>query len=190
MKTAQVELESVSPYSQSKHYSKDDVPKINKGNETDRDYEARTWKNRLHVDKDGQVFIPPTAFKNCLSEAAKYLNVQIPGKGKATYTKHFEAGVLVVEPMPLGIAADKIDGEWLFVPASGKRGDGKRVTKCFPIIHQWKGSVQFLILDETITKDVFEQVLTGAGQFIGIGRFRPRNNGFYGRFKINKLNWE
>ena len=29
--------------------------------------------------------------------------------------------------------------------------------------------------------------LEAAGQFIGIGRFRPQNGGFYGRFRISKL---
>jgi len=44
--------------------------------------------------------------------------------------------------------------------------------------------VTFYILDEIITKEVFERTLTMAGQFIGIGRFRPQNNGFYGRFEV------
>lgn len=188
MKQAIAQLESISPYSQSKHYSTDQVPKLPR--ELPKDYEARTWRNRLHVNEAGNVFIPPTAFKNCLSEAAKYLNVQIPGQGKATYTKHFEAGVLVIDPLDLKIKAEDVPGEWLFVPADGKRGSGKRVEKCFPIIHEWAGAVRFLILDEIITKEVFHKVLTGAGQFIGIGRFRPRNNGFYGRFQITELGWE
>lgn len=190
MKRAIAQLESVSPYSQSRHYSKDTVPKINQGKESDKDYESRTWRNRVHVNDAGNVFIPPTAFKNCLSEAAKYLNIQIPGKGKATYTKHFEAGVLVVDPLDLKIKAESVLGEWLFVPADGRRGSGKRVEKCFPVIHEWSGVVEFLILDETVTEEVFREVATGMGQFIGVGRFRPRNNGFYGRFAVKDVGWE
>lgn len=188
MKTAIVNLESVSPYSQSKHYSVDQVPRLPR--EIPKDYEARTWRNRMHVADNGNVFIPPTAFKNCISEAIRYLNIQIPGQGKATYTKHFEAGVLVIEPLDLGLKAEEVASEWLFVPADGKRGSGKRVEKCFPLIHEWRGNVQFLILDEIITQDVFARVLEGAGQFIGIGRFRPRNNGFYGRFSVKKIGWD
>ena len=185
MKRAIVQLESVSPYSQSRHYNADQIPKLPR--ELPKDYELRTWRNRMHVNEAGNVFIPPTAFKNCLSEAAKYMNIQIPGQGKATYTKHFEAGVLVVDPVDLKLKAEGVPGEWLFVPADGKRGSGKRVEKCFPIIHQWGALVTFLILDEIITEDIFTQVLTGGGQFIGLGRFRPRNNGFYGRFEIKDL---
>jgi hypothetical protein len=49
--------------------------------------------------------------------------------------------------------------------------------------------VEFLVLDETITQDVFAEHLTEAGRFIGIGRFRPRSNGYYGRFTVEKLDW-
>ena len=186
MRTAIVTLEGVAPYSQSRHYT--DPPKKEK--ESARDYEERTWMERCHYNKEGNVFIPPMAFKNCLSEAAKYLKIQIPGEGKATYTKHFEAGVLVLEGLTLPIKRDQVKGEWLFVPSDGKRGGGKRVEKCFPVIHEWGGQVAFTILDDKITDDVFERVLSEAGNFIGIGRFRPRNNGYYGRFKIVKIKWE
>lgn len=186
MRTVVATLASVSPYSQSRHYT--DPPKNEK--ESARDYEARTWQNRCHVGDDGKIFIPPMAFKNCLSEAAKYLGIQIPGKGKERYTKHFEAGILVLEALVLSVKKTDVKGEWLFVPADGKRGGGKRVEKCFPLIHEWEGEVTFHILDETITNKVFEQHLREAGNFIGIGRFRPRNNGFYGRFKIVKLEWQ
>lgn len=186
MRTAIATLSSVAPYSQSRHYT--DPPKKEK--ESARDYEERTWMERCHYNEDGKVFIPPMAFKNCLSEAAKYLSIQIPGAGKATYTKHFEAGVLVLEGLVLPMGRKDIKHEWLFVPSDGKRGGGKRVEKCFPIIHSWKGEVSFTILDDKITEDVFERVLTEAGNFIGIGRFRPRNNGYYGRFKVDKVKWE
>lgn len=182
---ATVELEGISPYSQSKHHV---TPK--KERELPKDYEERTWRERMHVNKDGYVFIPPMAFKNCVAEIAKFLGIQIPGKGKSTYTKHFEAGILVTDEVLLPIKKADVQGEWLFLPSDGKRGSGTRVDKCYPVIPEWKATVVFYILDEIITKDVFEDHLSKAGQFIGIGRFRPRNNGFYGRFKLNKVKWE
>lgn len=184
MKTAIAHITSVSPYSQSRHYTTEKLPK-----ELAKDYEARTWRDRLHTTEEGKVFIPPMSFKNCLSEAAKFLSIQIPGKGKSTYTKHFEAGVLVTDGLELDTHKDDVKGEWLFVPSDGVRGSGKRVEKCFPVIHQWSGKVTFHVLDETITEEVFHNVLSQAGAFIGMGRFRPRNNGFYGRFKVERLEW-
>ena len=184
MKTATVTLESISPYSQSRHYQAEKLPK-----ELAKDYEVRTWRERMHVTEAGDIFIPPMAFKNCLSEIAKYLGMQIPGKGKSTYTKHIEAGILVTDPLVLPLKKDDVKGEWLFVPADGRRGSGKRVEKCFPVVPRWTGQVVFHVMDETVTQEVFKHHLEQAGAFIGIGRFRPRNNGYYGRFRVAGMEW-
>jgi len=184
MHVATVELKSVSPYSQSKFIMVEKMEKESPG-----DFEKRTWRERIHADKGGQVFIPPMAIKNCLAEAAKYLSTQIPGKGKATYTKHFEAGVLVQDPIMLGIQRDDVAGEWLLLSPMGKVGPGPRVEKCYPVIMEWAGVATFYVFDDTITQDVFRYTLEQAGKFIGIGRFRPRNRGYYGRFDVKGLKW-
>ncbi len=190
MKVFTAHLRSLSPYSQSKHY----VAERQQGESHD-DYYRRTWRNHIHADSEGMAFIPPGSFKNCLSEAAQFMSIPVPGKGKATYTKNFEAGVMVISPASLGVHIDKVECENLFLPSDGKRGGSKRVDKYYPFFPKWHAVVEFIIVDETVlqslaadkTKTVFEHVLAGAGQFIGIGRFRPRKNGWYGRFDIDKL---
>jgi hypothetical protein len=184
-----VEIKGVTPYSQSKVY--DVEREQGEGND---DYSRRTWRNYMHVTKDGEVFIPPNAFKNCLSETAKYMNIGVPGKGKATYTKHFEAGVQVVKPILLGIKAKDVRCEKLFLPADGRRGSGKRIWKYCPVMDSWGGLVEVIVLDETVLQTsrttgltILEDVCRGAGQFVGLGRFRPRNNGFYGRFDVVRI---
>ncbi len=184
MHTATVRLTSASPYSQSRPIL---VPKDPK--ETHEAYERRTWRERLHVNKLGNVFIPPMAFKNALSEAAQYNPIRIPGKGTATYTKNIVAGTLCIDPLDIGVKASDVDGESLFVPGTGVRGGGKRVWKTFPLIHSWAGNVTFHIFDDLVTQEIFMRVIVEAGQFVGIGRFRPRNNGFYGRFTVDDLVW-
>src|SRR4249920_1912643 len=123
--TAICSFESLSPLSFSRHYT---VEKTQK--ESPLDYEKRTWREKCHVNEDGYIFIPPMAFKLCLAEAAKYRSERIPGKGTSTYTKHFEAGVLVLEPLVLPIKKEDVQGEWLFLPSDGRRGGGKRVERC------------------------------------------------------------
>ena len=127
-------------------------------------------------------------FKNCLSEAAKFLSVQIPGKGKSTYTKHFEAGVLVLEPCPLGIKKEDVEHETyscrqmafaVAVSASSRRIRSSGIIQ----------TCTFYVQDDMITEEVFRYHLEQAGTFIGIGRFRPRNNGYYGRFKLDSMEW-
>jgi len=181
MRTIVATLKSVSPMAQSKYHRTEKLDK-----ELYDAYEERTWREKLNVTPDGYAFIPPMAVKNCISEAAKFLSIQIPGKGKSTYTKHFEAGVMVIDGLKLPVKKENVKALWLHVPADGKRGGSKRVMKCFPEIPEWGGDVTFYILDDTITQDVFEQHLREAGKFIGVGSFRPRNNGFYGRFDVVK----
>jgi hypothetical protein len=64
------------------------------------------------------------------------------------------------------------------------------VWKCFPTIKEWGGECEIMVLDDTITRDVFEQHVKEAGRFIGLGSFRPRNRGYYGRFEADVLSWE
>jgi len=164
------------------------TPKLDK--EAPATYEARTWRERMHVTDKGNVFIPPMSFKFALETAARFLRLRIPGKGQSEYGKHFQAGVIVPECLILPNKKDKVDGEWLNLHANGKRGSGTRVQRCMPIIPEWKGTVKYYVLDDTIPKDIFEQVLTESGNFIGIGRFRPENGGYLGRYKIVKVQWE
>jgi hypothetical protein len=182
MRHIRAKIRSVSPMAQGRYHQ---TPKLNDRELAD-DYEKRTWRERLHVTNGGNILIPPGALKNCLSDAAKFLSLQIPGKGKSTYTKHFEAGILVVEGIELKTKKDEAEGLWLHVPPDGRRGGSKRVLKCFPVVREWSGDAVFYVLDDTITKPVFDQHLEAAGKFIGLGSLRVRNNGWFGRFEVVK----
>jgi hypothetical protein len=166
------------------------VPKGEK--ETPADYEARTWRERMHCDEKGMIFIPGLQLKRALDGAACFLDIKIPGHGSSKYKKHIIAGVMVFDNIALGIHKDSIQGETLLVPSDGRKGGGggKSVEKTFGIITEWAGELAFYIFDDTVTKDVFEKHLSEAGKFIGIGRFRPQNGGFYGRFIVDKVKWD
>ena len=187
MKSAIAHLVGESPYSQGRHYDEVEVPK--KPKELHDAYEQRTWRHRMHTTAEGFVEIPGAAFANCLKGAAKRLKIQVPGKGRVEYTKYFEAGIMVVKGLTLPIKAEDVPSEKLFVPSDGRRGGGRRVTKYFPRIDQWEGSVTYYIFDDLITEDVFKQVLTASGMLVGIGRFRPESCGFYGRFSVKEIRW-
>lgn len=184
MRTATINIEGISPYSQSKHHSE---PKI--GQETSDAYERRTWRSRMHVTKDGYVEIPPMAAKNGLVSAAKFLNQKIPGEGQKTFTKRFESGTLSIMPLILSTKVADVQCEELFVPSDGIRGGSKRVIKLFGIIQEWAGSFIVHVPDEKISQKVFGEHAECWGMFIGIGRFRPEKNGYYGRFTVKSIKW-
>lgn len=185
MRTATIHVSSIGPYSQSKFY---DVPKI--GTESMEAYKQRTWRLHCHTDKNGHVIIPPMAVKNGLVSAAKFLGMKVRGKGQATYTKRFESGVITQDPLVLPLHIDDVVSESLFLPSDGVRGSGKRVVKIYPVIPEWSGAFKVVVIDEKIEDDIMAEHAEAWGKFIGIGRFRPEKNGFYGRFVVDKIKWE
>lgn len=186
MKLATCRLKSVSPYSQSRSYSHE-IEKLPK--ESAGDYEERTWRNKTHSGKDGRIFIPPMSFKMALDTAAKMLGRRIPGKGQSTYSKFFLSGVLCMDGPVLPLKKDDISGDRIFANADGVRGSGKRVWRIFPRIDEWEADVEFHVLADEISEEIFEDHLIQAGAFVGIGRFRPQNGGFYGRFEVVDVKW-
>lgn len=186
MKIATCTLESTAPYSPSRNYAHE-VERLPK--ETPDAYEQRTWREKCHTMADGKVYIPPMAFKMGMDKAIKDLGRQIPGKGKTTYTKFFVSGVLVMEPLILPYSKDDAKLDRIYANADGIRGSGKRVWRNFPRFDQWSGDLQVHVLADEITEDVFEEAIKQAGAFVGVGRFRPANGGYYGRYKVNKIKW-
>lgn len=185
MKIAIAHLVSISPYSQSRPH---ETPKLER--ETSDAYEQRTWRDKCHALPDGHLFIPPMAFKMGLDAAASMLGMQIPGKGKKTYTKFFLSGVLVTDPIILPNKKDDIPGDRIYANADGVRGSGKRVWRTFPRVDEWRGKVTYHVLADEITEEVFEKNLKQAGSFVGIGRFRAQNGGTYGRYRAEKIEWQ
>jgi len=185
MRTALCTLRSVSLYTQSRQHH---APKLDK--ETHDAYERRTWIEKGHYTKDGSVFIPPLALKFGIAAAARMFPVKIVGKGQKTYTKHFEAGILVTDGPVLSIKKEQIEPTWIPAHADGRRGSGKRVDRAFPTIPEWTAVATFYVLDHTITPELFEETLRNVGRFIGIGQFRPENGGINGRFEVEKVEWK
>lgn len=184
MKIVEVDLVSTAPYSQSRQHA---APKLEK--ETHDAYDKRTWREKCTTNEDGIICIPAMAFKQALDVAAKMLGMQIPGKGKSTYTKHFKAGVICESDVAIGVHKDEVASVTINANADGVRGSGKRVARTFPQVPAWKGTARFAVLDDTITTEVFERHLTEAGRFVGVGRFRPENGGLNGRFKPAGFRW-
>lgn len=178
MKKYLVTLESQTPLVYGKS-----VQEPKKERESHQDYEERTWEHRAHTDLNGNLIIPPMAMKNSISEAAKYLSKQIPGKGKNTYTKHFEAGLRIMDNIVLENHGQFMK-QTMFVPSDGKRGGSTRVIKHFPTVVYWKAQFEIMVLDEIITQSVLEEHLRICGSLIGVLAFRPRKNGMHGTFNV------
>lgn len=182
MKIYDAYLTSVTPYGQGRYH---DTPKLDR--EGGDEYEQRTWKCRLHTAA-GHIYIPPMAFMRALQSTAQYLKLQIPGRGKETYTKNFRQGVLCNDPLLLPLTPEDVRLEKVFTSAQpGKGPNGPRVWRYFPVIDQWEGNVTFWVIDDIITQEVLHRHLELAGMITGIGVWRPQNGGMWGKFRVLDL---
>lgn len=174
-----------SPLSMSKPFS----TQIKEGEAPD-DFEEKNWREKMHTSDSGEVYIPAMSLKFCLADIAAFKGEKVKGKGQSTWTKNFVAGLLVIDPLNLGIKADTVKSERFYCHASGKRGSGTRVWRRFPMIPTWKADATIYILDPSLEEDPDRvgKYLAEAGRFIGLGRFRPRNGGMNGRFTVE--NWQ
>lgn len=187
---ATVTLTGFAPLSQSRKYD-DDVPALE--GEQKGDYDARTWRNHLHVEeREGRrtVVLPAHGIMQAVTAAARYSSKQIQGQGKKTWTAKFAAGIMLLENPSLNLDPDTVPGITISADSNGKRGSGSRVPRRFPQIPQWQTTFDVWILDPIITKDIFREMVELAGMFVGIGRFRPANGGTNGRFKLTDLQWQ
>jgi len=100
------------------------------------------------------------------------------------------AGIGIYESPTITVHKDSTECETFMCDSMGKKGGSSRVPRTFPVVRDWATTAVFYVLDEAITKEAFLYHLQQAGQFIGIGRFRPRNGGFYGRFSVELISWE
>jgi hypothetical protein len=177
-------LASASPYYQSRDYSME-VERTD--GESHDDFERRTWMLRTHADADGQIYIPADQFQRSIQGAAQYANERIPERGRETWTKHFNAGITVPDPIILPDRRDSVQGTWLRMSPQGRRDGGTRVSKRMPFISSWAGDLTIWVLDPLINEDILSRVITDAGLYVGIGQHRPQMRGGNGRYRLVKL---
>lgn len=186
MKTYQIKLESTTPLIFGKQIDPLQHPKEDR--EQHGDYDLRIWREKAHwtgPDKTAKAVIPSVYIKRALEDCAKYLGIQIPGKGKSNYTKHFKSGVQVIGAgMELPETRETIGSVAISCNADGKRGSGVRVTRRFPMVQKWTSEIKVLIVDEIITDKVLREHIEKAGMLIGIGSFRLEKGNASGGFRV------
>jgi len=213
-----VKVRGLYPLMYSKYF---EIPKGTKDKDA---YEQAHWRERMHVEpiangkvlfggawvdpttvkpedindclRDGQIFIPNMAWKSAMYAIAQYNGEKIPGKGNATWTKHFKAGIHVYDNTLLTdhsgnpILASTVHGVTQLVPAQGDANKGGKVKRTFPIVPEWATTVKFKVVDDQITEAKFRDYLSQAGIKIGLLMYRPANGGMHGMFEITDFEWK
>jgi len=165
---------------------------------------AWRWLGNLYHE-GGRVVLPADNLMTVLREGG----AKVPtGRKGATYKRQTQSGLLVNEsawpltiggkPIPVAEflaldhetdfatheAAAAAHGFMLFVKRA-RIGNAKHV-RVRPRFDEWSASGTITILDDTITPDILQTILSFAGVYCGVGDWRPsspKSPGPFGRFR-------
>ena len=91
LRIATVELEAVTPFMPGRFMGEPD-DKVSAA-----EHDKLNWRQRMWDDGKGNLVINPDSFKLALSEASKLTPRKGPGGGNSTWTKNFDAGVMITK---------------------------------------------------------------------------------------------
>jgi hypothetical protein len=148
-------------------------PHARRGEHISYEDEARRY---LYTDEKGNIVMPAANIKACIVGAGA--NYKVPGR-RTTYRAMLKTGIQV-EPfpyVPLIHNGWEVDVRLVVVQHS-------RIQRARPKFNQW--SLEFWILNRDptmIPRDTLHQILVDAGQYYGLGDYRPE----FGLFAVTKF---
>jgi hypothetical protein len=155
-----------------------------------KDY-SQEWREYLYLATNGdgrkEIYQPATHFESAMTKAA--VSFKISGNKRKTYKDLFKANVFVspekilhgvMEPKDLDPDADK----QLYLDIRPVVIQRSRIVRMRPTFKSgWKLEFNIEVIDDQVPSDIIQEVLTLAGQTVGIGDYRPR----FGRFRVARF---
>lgn len=132
-------------------------------------------------NKDGQCYIPSDHLRGSLIGAGTYMKAKVGGRSKSM--KVVVAATFVPSPEEIVLPDfDAIDKR-----SAVNRNVKARVMVVRPKWTNWEASFDLNVYEDTITKETVAQLINYAGNYVGIGSYRPTANGLFGRFEIESI---
>lgn len=133
----------------------------------------------FHSYRDDKGFyIPSDHIRGSLINAGAMVKSKVGNARKSM--KNIVAGMFFIEEEKIRLPKDYIIDKRSAVNKVVKA----RVICIRPRWNSWSANFTLIIDNDTITKDTISEIISNAGKFIGIGSFRPTNNGMFGRFNL------
>jgi hypothetical protein len=135
--------------------------------------------NKLYLF-DGKAHLPSTYLRSAIVEAAKQF--KITGKGKSTYSK------LAGSVIEVGPEFSPIVGDWKeFRIAAVNPMTKGRMMVSRPRFDSWSVKFEITILDDSLPVGVLNEILQHAGNYVGVGDWRPDKKGMFGKFMLTSF---
>ena len=137
-----------------------------------------------HCHRNGvnkKCFVPSEQFRQSFIAAGTLVKSKVGAQTKSM--KSLVAGQWMIEEEEIYIPDyDQIDKR------SGINKNNKaRIIVIRPKWSTWSAEFTLSIDNTTTTDEMVKQIVTFAGSNVGIGSYRPTNNGRFGRYKIDSL---
>ena len=174
MKKYKIEIKGISPYLMHKFGEEESQLKTKTGS---KDYQGEVI-NALYKLPNGEIYVPSTQLHGALIEAGKQMKVV--GRGKSTYSKLFGSFV-VLEPEAIKMLNQKWETDARAVVVPSTKG---RIVRYRPKFMEWGLEFNVHLEDLEIPSEVLKEGFERAGNYVGIGDFRPGKKGPFGRFQV------
>lgn len=130
---------------------------------------------------DGLCFIPADHLRGAFINAGAYSKAKVGNARKSM--KNIVAGMFEVSPEQIILSEyDTIDKR-----SCVNKNVKARVITIRPRWNQWEAEFTLSVDEDSISLSQVKQIIEDAGKYIGIGSFRPMNNGRFGRFKLTSI---
>lgn len=133
-----------------------------------------------YQDKEG-FFIPTEQLKGSLIGGGAMVKSKVGNAKKSM--KNIVAGMFFIEEEKL-----RLPKEYVVDKRSAVNKNIKARVICIrPKWEEWKANFTLLVDNDTVTQETIKEIINNAGNFVGIGSFRPTNNGSFGRYTLTNI---
>jgi hypothetical protein len=130
---------------------------------------------------DGVCYIPSDHIRGALIAAGSFVKSKVGGRSKSMKT--IVAAMFM--PVPEQIALPDYDA--IDKRSAVNQNIKGRVITVRPKWTKWEVIFVLQVDEDSISLDAISQIIEYAGKYVGIGSFRPVNNGLFGRFSLHSI---
>lgn len=149
-------------------------PDVNKTDSVRAEYHC-------YRNAEGQCYIPSEQLRIAMITGGTYLKSKVGTKTKSM--KGIIAAVLQINPeeiiLPDYTSIDK--------RSAVNRNVKARIMVIRPKWATWSAQFDMILDNDTLTKETITELVNVTGNYVGIGSYRPTNNGYFGRFKVTDI---
>lgn len=141
----------------------------------------------FHMYRDEETkspYIPAEQIRGSLINAGAFMKSKVGNAKKSM--KNVVAGMFYVFPEKIMLTEN-----WVVDKRSAVNKNIKARVICIrPKWKQWQVEFELHVDNDTITEQTVRELLDYAGNYCGVGSFRPTNNGMFGRFDVKEIKSE